>query len=65
MLSVLVVGLPTKVIVLCVLTLGCGYLYLSNNVGFITIPEAKPALAGVKSLIILNSELSKNLISLT
>ena len=47
------------------LACGCGYLYLSKIVGLTVIPEAKDVLAGTKSLIILNNELSKNLINLT
>ena len=43
---------------------GVGYFCLSKMVGLITIPDAKDVLAGVKSLTILNRELSKYLISL-
>ena len=37
---------------------------LSKSVCLTTIPDAKDVLTGTKSLIILNNELSKNLISL-
>ena len=43
---------------------GCGYFCLSNKCCLIEIPVADEILAGVKSLIVFQSELSKNLINL-
>ena len=44
---------------------GVGYLFLSSKCCLITTPDDKLVLAGTKSLIILNNELSKYLINLT
>ena len=43
---------------------GGAYLFLSSKFCFITTPEVNVVLAGVKSSIILNNELSKNFINL-
>ena len=46
-------------------TCGCGYLFLSKICCLIIIPEARLVREGTKSFIILNNELSKNLIKRT
>jgi len=43
---------------------GSGYFCLSNKCCFIEIPVAAETLDGMKSLIVFQSELSKNLINL-